>query len=99
MITHELNDYVTISNGTRYTSNDRNVIVTAPRSLGTASNNTTASALTLYPVNAMTIGMQRFNTVTDNTQLTNITDMVAKFQTGIFKHTLNAGMELTKENA
>lgn len=97
MITHELNDYVTISNGTRYTANDRNVIVTAPRSLGTATNNTTASALTLYPVNAMTIGMQRFNTVTDNTQLTNITDMVAKFQTGIFKHTLNAGMELTKE--
>ena len=96
-IERELNEFVTISNGTRYTANDRNVIVTAPRSLGTATNNTTASALTLYPVQAMTIGMQRFNTVTDNTQLTNITDMVAKFQTGIFKHTLNAGMELTKE--
>lgn len=94
-IEHELNDYVTLSNGTRYTVNDRNVIVTAPRSLGTATNNTTVP--TLYPVTSMTIGQQRFNTVTDNTQLTNITDMVAKFQTGIFQHTLNAGLELTKE--
>ncbi|MEW6258080.1 MAG: TonB-dependent siderophore receptor [Pseudomonadota bacterium] len=94
-IEHELNDFVTLSNGTRYTSNDRNVIVTAPRSLGTATNNTTVPSL--YPVQSMTIGMQRFNTITDNTQLTNITDMVAKFETGIFKHTLNAGMELTKE--
>jgi catecholate siderophore receptor len=92
---HELNDFVTLSNGTRYTTNDRNVIVTAPQTLGTATNGTTIPVL--YPVNSMTIGMQRFNTVTDNTQLTNITDMVAKFQTGIFKHTLNAGMELTKE--
>lgn len=101
MITHELNDYVTLSNGTRYTSNDRNVIVTAPRSLGTSSNTAFASPLPAqyvnYPVAAMTIGMQRFNTITDNTQLTNITDMVAKFQTGIFKHTLNVGVELTKE--
>ncbi|WP_164738561.1 TonB-dependent receptor [Aquabacter cavernae] len=94
-IEHELNDFVTLSNGTRYTANDRNVIVTAPRSLGTASNNTTVPSL--YPVQSMTIGMQRFNTITDNTQLSNITDMVAKFETGIFKHTLNAGMELTKE--
>lgn len=97
MISHELNEFVTLTNGTRYTSNDRNVIVTAPRSLGTATNNTSAGALTLYPVQSMTIGMQRFNTITDNTQLTNLTDMVAKFQTGIFKHTLNAGLELTKE--
>ncbi|WP_165933866.1 TonB-dependent receptor [Aquabacter spiritensis] len=96
-IEHELNDFVTLSNGTRYTAVDRNVIVTAPRSLGTATNNTSASALTLYPVPLMTIGQQRFNTITDNTQLSNITDMVAKFQTGIFQHTMNAGMELTKE--
>lgn len=94
-IEHELNDFVTLSNGTRYTANDRNVIVTAPRSLGTATGNTNVPSL--YPVQSMTIGMQRFNTITDNTQLSNITDMVAKFETGIFKHTLNAGMELTKE--
>lgn len=100
-IEHELNDFVTLSNGTRYTSNDRNVTVTAPRSLGAANNTVFATPLqgqyVNYPVQSMTIGMQRFNTVTDNTQLTNITDMVAKFETGIFKHTLNAGMELTKE--
>ncbi len=100
-IEHELNDFVTLSNGTRYTLNDRNVTVTAPRSLGTANNTlfTAANQASYYnyPVDAMTIGQQRFNTVTDNSQLTNITDMVAKFQTGMFQHTMNVGMELTKE--
>ncbi|MEP9380222.1 TonB-dependent siderophore receptor [Aquabacter sp. CN5-332] len=100
-IEHELNDFVTISNGTRYSMTDRNVIVTAPRGLGTSNNVVFPSPLTPqyynYPVQSMTIGQQRFNTVTDNDQLTNITDMVAKFQTGIFEHTMNAGMELTKE--
>lgn len=101
IIEHELNDFVTLSNSTRYTSNDRNATVTAPRSLGPANNTAFASPLPAayynYPVNAMTIGMQRFNTVTDNTQLTNLTDMVAKFKWGAFEHTLNAGIELTKE--
>lgn len=94
---HELNEYVTITNGTRYTSNDRFIITTAPRTLGTWTGNTSANALIGYPVPLMTIGQQRFQTQTDSTQLTNLTDMVAKFEWGGFKHTLNAGIELTRE--
>ncbi len=98
---HELNDWVTLSNGTRYTSNDRLARVTAPRSLGTSSNTAFTSPLAAqyynYPVSLMTIGRQRFQTETNNTNLTNITDMVAKFKTGIFEHTLNAGLEIAHE--
>ncbi|WP_341989245.1 TonB-dependent siderophore receptor [Azorhizobium sp. AG788] len=98
---HELNDYITLTNGTRYTSNDRLARVTAPRALGTSGNVSFASPLPStqvgYPVNAMTIGMQRFQTETDNTQLTNITDLVAKFKWGEFEHTMNVGLELTRE--
>ncbi|WP_029005101.1 TonB-dependent receptor [Azorhizobium doebereinerae] len=92
---HELNDYVTLTNGTRYTANDRLARVTAPRSIGTITGSTTVP--TLYPVGSMTIGMQRFQTETDATQFSNITDMVAKFKWGEFEHTLNAGVEITRE--
>ncbi len=98
---YELNDYVTLTNGTRYTANDRLARVTAPRALGTSANVSFASPLPAsqyyYPTSGMTIGMQRFQTETDNTQFTNITDMVAKFKWGQFEHTLNAGIEVTSE--
>lgn len=84
-----------ISNATRYVSNDRFAINTAPRSLLQADN---ATAVTPgYPVDQMTIGRQHFQIETNNTLLTNQTDIGGKFYTGSLLHTFSAGFEATRE--
>jgi catecholate siderophore receptor len=84
-----------ISNATRYVSNDRFAINTAPRSLLQADN---ATAVTPgYPVDQMTIGRQHFQIETNNTLLTNQTDIGGKFYTGSLLHTFSAGLEATRE--
>ncbi len=47
--------------------------------------------------NPQTIGRQRFETETDNTALINQTDLRGEFETGLLKHTTNAGLELAWE--
>lgn len=90
-----------ISNATRYVSNDRFAINTAPRSLGNAANTpfpaTLPPASYNYPVDQMTIGRQHFQIETSNTLLTNQTDIGGKFYTGSFLHTFSAGFEATRE--
>ncbi len=84
-----------ISNATRYVSNNRFAINTAPRSLLQADN---ATAVTPgYPVDQMTIGRQHFQIETNNTLLTNQTDIGGKFYTGSLLHTFSAGLEATRE--
>ena len=90
-----------ISNATRYITNDRFAINTAPRGLGTSANVPFASTLPPaqynYPVDQMTIGRQHFQIETDNTLLTNQTDIGGKFYTGSLLHTFSAGIEATRE--
>jgi catecholate siderophore receptor len=43
------------------------------------------------------VGRQRFETETDNTYLANQTDVRGDFETGFAKHTVNAGLELSRE--
>ncbi|MEP9378694.1 TonB-dependent siderophore receptor [Aquabacter sp. CN5-332] len=97
----EINDFVTVTNGTRYVVSDRMARPAAPRSVGDAGNTVFPSPLPSvdvgYSVAQMTVGQQRYQIQTDNTQLNNLTDMVAKFKWGTFEHTLNAGIELDNE--
>lgn len=90
-----------ISNATRYVSNDRFAINTAPRSLGDNTNTPFAAPLPAgqynYPVDQMTIGRQHFQIETNNTLLTNQTDIGGKFYTGSLLHTFSAGFEATRE--
>ncbi|MBB5052284.1 catecholate siderophore receptor [Afipia massiliensis] len=84
-----------ISNATRYVSNNRFAINTAPRSLLQADNTTAVTPG--YPVDQMTIGRQHFQIETNNTLLTNQTDIGGKFYTGSLLHTFSAGLETTRE--
>lgn len=84
-----------ISNATRYVSNNRFAINTAPRSLLQADNTTAVTPG--YPVDQMTIGRQHFQIETNNTLLTNQTDIGGKFYTGSWLHTFSAGFEATRE--
>lgn len=93
---HNFDNGVTVSNATRYISVDRMARPTAPRTLNTAGGSSTIPAG--YPVDLMSIGRQHFETLTDNSMIVNQTDMVAKFDTGGFKHSLVAGVELAQEN-
>lgn len=85
-----------ISNATRYISNDRFAINTAPRSLGQAGNATLPPAG--YDVGLMSIGRQHFQIETNNTLVTNQTDLGGKFYTGSLLHTFAVGFEATREN-
>lgn len=94
-IEHDLAPDLKITNATRYINNDRSVITTAPRSLLQADN---ATAVTPgYPVDQMTIGRQHFWNQTNNTLLTNQTDLSGKFYTGSLLHTFATGFEATRE--
>ncbi|MGD9836342.1 MAG: TonB-dependent receptor [Afipia sp.] len=84
-----------ISNATRFVSNNRFAINTAPRSLLQADNTTAVTPG--YPVDQMTIGRQHFQIETNNTLLTNQTDIGGKFYTGSLLHTFSAGFEATRE--
>lgn len=90
-----------ISNATRFVSNNRFAINTAPRSLGDSTNTAFANPLPAgmynYPVDQMTIGRQHFQIETNNTLLTNQTDIGGKFYTGSLLHTFSAGFEATRE--
>ena len=90
-----------ISNATRYVGDDRFAINTAPRSLGDNTNTAFANPLPAgqynYPVDQMTIGRQHFQIETNNTLLTNQTDIGGKFYTGSLLHTFSAGFEATRE--
>lgn len=92
---HRFNEAFTLTNATRYVAVDRMARPTAPRTLNTATGSSTIPAG--YPEDQMTIGRQHFQTDTDNTLLTNQTDLLAKFNTFGLKHTVSAGMELSRE--
>ncbi len=92
---HRFNDAISVSNATRYVAVDRMARPTAPRTLNTAGGSSTIPAG--YSEELMTIGRQHFQTETDNTFLVNQTDLLAKFNTFGLKHTVSAGMELSRE--
>jgi catecholate siderophore receptor len=74
-----------LTNSLRLGAVDRFARPTAPRGLILTTGNPTA------------IGRQRFETNTDNTYLANQTNLRGELQTGILKHTANAGLELSWE--
>ncbi len=94
-----------LTNGTRFFDNDRFSRVTAPRSLGNATNNVFTNGNSAgaggsgvgYPVDSMTIGRERRDRETDATYLVNQTDLTGKFDTGIVNHTVATGIELSRE--
>ncbi len=93
---HEFSNALKLSNATRYVYVDRMARPTAPRTLNTAGG---SSAIPVgYSTDLMTIGRQHFETNTDNQMLVNQTDVVAKFDTGGFKHTMVGGVELAHED-
>lgn len=102
-IEHKFNDALSVSNATRYIAVDRMARPTAPRGLGNAAgtifqNGSTAGIPSVgYPVDQMTVGRQHFKTDTDNTLLLNQTDLLAKFNTFGWRHTVAAGVEIARE--
>jgi catecholate siderophore receptor len=93
---HEFSNALKLSNATRYVYVDRMARPTAPRTLNTAGGSSTIPVG--YSTDLMTIGRQHFETNTDNQMLVNQTDVVAKFDTGGFKHTMVGGVELAHED-
>lgn len=98
---HEFDNGLKATNATRFISNDRYSIPTAPRSLGDNTNTPFPTTLTAgfynYPIDQMTIGRERRLRETVNTMLTNQTDLVKRFDTGPLSHTWTSGIELSQE--
>jgi len=83
-IQHRFGGGTTLTNTLRFGSVDRFTRPTSPRGL------TPAAA-------PETVGRERFELETDNAALINQTDVRGVFQTGILRHTANAGLELSWE--
>lgn len=85
---HRFNEQFSLRNNTRFTLVNRDAGVTPPRIAGT-------------PVPSSLVGVNvnrnRPNRETQETILTNQTDLIAKFDTWSFKHTLNSGIEVSHE--
>jgi catecholate siderophore receptor len=81
---HRFGEGVQLTNTLRYGRVDRFSRPTSPRGL------TPAAAPTV-------IGRQRYETETDNTNLINQTDLRGELKTGPLAHTLNVGVELSRE--
>jgi catecholate siderophore receptor len=100
---YELNKAWKAVNATRYMINDRFSSPTAPRSLGNNNNVVFASGTgggiqaPFFPPGLMTIGRERRERETDNTFFINQTDILGKFETGIFKHSFVSGVEVSHE--
>ena len=84
VVDHAFNDQVDLRNLTRWGENNRDSIITAPRFLDNDSTDIRRTAKTRD---------------SEDTILTNVTDLTARFNTGTVEHTLLAGLELTREES
>jgi catecholate siderophore receptor len=93
-IEHELNNNTKFTNAIRYIVNERYSLPTALRVVGQL-NGTAAPANT--PIDQLFVGRERRERQTNNTYLVNQGDVVTKFNTEAWQHTLSAGYEITGE--
>ena len=92
-VEHDITPDVTIRNTTRYGKTSQDYMLTA--FMGSAAN-----LLTPNPANPATWTIARSNPTNKNQEnelFTNQTNVSAKFKTGSIGHTMNAGLELTRE--
>jgi len=83
-IEHKISPTLTISNQTRWSKTDRSALYTVP---------------TGYTAATQLVPTQRQGFSRENTGLSNLTNLTAKFNTGSVKHTLATGLELTQEKS
>lgn len=94
----QLNSDFKVVNATRYMTNDRFSLPTAPRQLGDVNNTVFGNPPPAnYPVDLMTIGRERRQRETDNTFLINQTDLLGRFEAFGLSHTAVAGVEFSRE--
>src|SRR5262245_28465991 len=93
-IEHELNNNTKFTNAIRYIVNERYSLPTALRNVGNLDG-TAAPANT--PIDQLFVGRERRARQTNNTYLVNQGDVVTKFNTEAWQHTLAAGYEITGE--
>jgi catecholate siderophore receptor len=96
-IEHELNNDTKFTNAIRYISNERYSLPTAPRAVGTETDAFGNPPPPNFPVDQMFLGRERRERQTNNTYLVNQGDLVTKFNTEGWRHTLVAGYEITGE--
>jgi catecholate siderophore receptor len=97
-IEHELNNNTKFSNAIRYIVNERYSLPTALRAVGTATGafpNPPPQPPTA--IEDLFVGRERRARQTNNTYLVNQGDVVTKFNTEAWQHTLAAGYEITGE--
>lgn len=86
---HRFSDQLTLRNTLRYSHVDRKAAPTAPRIAGSPAPGT--------PPSLIMVNRNRPERDTEETILSNQTDVTAKFDTYSMGHTLNAGLELARE--
>lgn len=86
---HDLSPTTTVSNTTRYSKVNQEMVITAP------------NAVTITDINdasTWTVSRTRQQKWEENELLTNQTNFTSKFETGSFTHSLSSGFDFTRES-
>lgn len=95
-IEHQVEDWLKVTNTSRYLSNDRFSQPTPPRTLLDANGR--AITTSFYPLSQATIGREHWNLITNDDLLVNQTDVTAKFNTFGWQHQMAAGIEISHQD-
>jgi len=99
-VEHDITPDITLRNTFRYGKTQQDYMLNAFMGSGVAANGTGGNLLTPIPAYPLSWTVARSlptNKNQENTILTNQTNVSAKFNTGSVGHTLNAGLELIRE--
>lgn len=104
-IEHKVDDSLKISNQTQYSRYVIDAIETAPHAVGVPNGSGGFTALPVgptagipsYSLDQLWVQLQSHDRKITDTSLYNQTDVVKKFDTGPFKHTLIAGAEIGRD--
>ena len=106
LIEHKLNSNMTLRNQLQYSQYNTDALTSGPTNVGTLVGNVftalptaTIGNHTALPLSALSVRFTSHDRVIKNQMLNNQTDLIAKFDTGTLKHTMIAGVALSRETS
>ncbi|RFC37851.1 MAG: catecholate siderophore receptor [Candidatus Nitrotoga sp. SPKER] len=106
LIEHKLNSNMTLRNQLQYSHYNTDAQATGLNAVGTLAGGvftplTTQGIgnITALPLSALSVRLTSHDRVIKNQMLNNQTDLIAKFDTGFLKHTMIAGVAISRETS
>ncbi|CAH1904994.1 Iron transport receptor protein [Candidatus Nitrotoga sp. HW29] len=106
LVEHKLNSNVTLRSQLQYSHYNTDALTSGPTNVGTLVGNVftalPTAALgntTALPLSALSVRLTSHDRIIKNEMINNQTDLIAKFDTGFLKHTMIAGVAISRETS